>query len=217
MSCCCPHSQSAGKFFSFFARRYRKRFQKKGFEPSQKQLMEGIRQAGFQDASILEIGSGVGHLHQTLLEQGARKATGVDLAPNMIKEARQWAADRNLADRVSYIIDDFVTMDENLTQVADITVLDKVICCYPDANALVHKSLAKTRRVYAVTYPRKRLITRIGEKLAFAVMWLIRSSFRSYVHDPDMIEAWITEQGYNKLYENKTVIWLTQVYVKNTD
>ena len=84
MSCCCPEAKSASRFFSFFARRYRKRYAKKGFEESQKQLVEGLTQAGISDSSLLEIGSGVGYLHQTLLEQGATSATGVDLAPKMI-------------------------------------------------------------------------------------------------------------------------------------
>ena len=92
MNCCCPHSNSANRFFSFFAGRYRKRFEKRGFEPSQEQLMKGLEQAGYQDAKILEIGSGVGHLHQTLLERGAASAVGVDLASKMIEEARRWAA-----------------------------------------------------------------------------------------------------------------------------
>lgn len=145
MSCCCPHSRSAGKLFSIFARRYRKRFQKKGFEPSQKHLMEGIVQTGIQGASILEIGSGVGHIHQTLLEQGASQATGVDLAAMMIEEAQQWANDRGLGDRTHYIEDDFVTMGDDKTQVADITVLDKVICCYPRCRCAGAQVLAKNR------------------------------------------------------------------------
>jgi len=68
---CCPHSLDAGKFFSRFARRTSKRFSKKGFEPSQKQLLEGIRKQGIDGASLLEIGCGVGALHQALLESGA--------------------------------------------------------------------------------------------------------------------------------------------------
>jgi hypothetical protein len=39
MNCCCPHSRSASKFFSFFAGRHRKRFEKKGFEPSGMQVL----------------------------------------------------------------------------------------------------------------------------------------------------------------------------------
>ncbi|GBE07798.1 Mg-protoporphyrin IX methyl transferase [bacterium BMS3Bbin11] len=213
MSCCCPHSNSANRFFSFFAGRYRKRFEKKGFESSQKQLMEGLEQAGYQDATILEIGSGVGYLHQTLLEQGASSAIGVDLASKMIIEARHWAEERQLSDRTEYVEGDFMEINESLPA-ADITILDKVVCCYPDAVGLVHASLNKTRRVYALTYPRNRWYIRVVMELMALILKIARSDFRSYVHNPELIEKWVTEAGFDKAYQNTNLIWLTQVYVK---
>ena len=214
MSCCCPHSNSANRFFSFFAGRYRKRFEKKGFEPSQEQLLEGLQQAGYQDARILEIGSGVGHLHQTLLEQGANSAVGIDLASKMICEAQQWANDRGLTDRTSYIEGDFMEIADSVEN-ADVTVLDKVVCCYPDADGLVHESLARTNRVYALTYPRNRWYVRAVMGVTAWVMKIMRSDFRSYVHDPELIETWIRDAGFDKAYQNNNLVWLTQVYVKS--
>ncbi len=214
MGCCCPEAQSAGRFFSFFARNYRKRYAKKGFEKSQLQLVEGIDQAGYQNATLLEIGSGVGYLHQTLIERGASSAIGIDLSPKMISEAKIGAKEKGLADRVQYIQDDFVSTEESLKTV-DITIMDKVICCYPNADALVHRSLAQTRRVYALTYPRDRWFTRGGSKLLAAIFFLLRIRFRNYIHNPELIEKWVTEAGFNKLYENQTAAWLTQVYSRS--
>lgn len=214
MSCCCPHSRSANSFFSFFAGRYRKRFEKKGFEPSQKQLMEGLDHVGYQKSSILEIGSGVGHLHQTLLEQGATSAVGVDLASRMIEEARHWAEDRSLAGKTEYVEGDFMEISDSLSD-ADVTVMDKVVCCYPDVDGLIHASLNKTERVYALTYPRDRWYVRAVMEVTALGMKILRSNFRSYVHDPDLIEKWITEAGFSKQYQNNNLVWLTQVYVKD--
>jgi magnesium-protoporphyrin O-methyltransferase len=213
MSCCCPHSNSANRIFSFFARRYRKRFEKKGFEPSQQQLIEGLTRAGYQGASILEIGSGVGHLHQSLLEKGAASAVGVDLASRMIDEAKQWSADRNLDDRTSYIEGDFMEIS-GCIEPADITILDKVVCCYPDADGLVHASLQKTGHVYALTYPRNRWYIRAVMGFSAMLMKVLRSDFRSYVHDPELVEQWITSAGFSKHYQDQKLVWLTQVYVK---
>lgn len=213
MSCCCPHSNSANRFFSFFAGRYRRRFEKKGFEPSQQQLLEGLQQAGYQDMKILEIGSGVGHLHQTLLEQGASSAVGIDLASKMICEAQKWAAERRLTDRTTYVEGDFMEVADTVIE-ADVTVLDKVVCCYPDAEGLVSASLAKTNRVYALTYPRNRWYIRAVMGVTAAVMKIMRSDFRSYVHDPELIEKWISGSGFDKIYQNNNMVWLTQVYVK---
>jgi magnesium-protoporphyrin O-methyltransferase len=216
MSCCCPHSNSANRFFSRFAGSYRKRFEKKGFEPSQQHLMEGLEQAGFESASILEIGSGVGHLHQTLLEQGASSAVGIDLASKMIEEAQHWAEERDLTDRVRYVEGDFMEIADDF-QSAEITVLDKVVCCYPDAEGLVASSLGKTSRVYALTYPRDRWFVRLFMGVMALAMKIARSDFRPYVHSPVQIEKWITRDGFTKNYQHTNLMWLTQVYVRPTE
>lgn len=213
MSCCCSHSRSAARLFSAVARRYRRRFARRGFEPSQTQLLAGLEAAGYEGASLLEVGCGVGHLHQSLLERGASSAIGIDLAPKMISEAKRWAAQRGLGDRTRYLVGDFLFLGDNVEK-AEVTLLDKVVCCYPDAEGLVAASLKVTKRVYALTYPRSRWFVRWAGRLGSALMWLLRSDFRAYVHDPLEIEHWIGEAGFRKRYEACTALWLTQVYVR---
>ena len=214
MTTCCPHARSASRLFSYFAGRYRKRLDKRGFEPSQEQLLKGLESAGYRDVEVLEIGCGAGHLHQTLLERGARSAVGVDLAPRMLAEARDRAAQRGLAERTQYVAGDFVVLEDEIAS-SDVTLMDKVICCYPDADTLVHRSLEKTRRVYALTYPRKRWFVRLAMEAGALFLWLIRSDFRPYVHDPNQIEAWVSDSGFVKTFQETTAVWLTQVYVKS--
>ena len=213
MSCCCPHSKSGGRIFSFFARSYRRRFIKNGFEPSQLQLISGLEQAGYQNANLLEIGSGVGYLHQILLEQGALKAIGIDLAADMLKEAENWANEKNLSDRTEYIQGDFIELLDQV-EAAEVTILDKVVCCYPHAELLVNSSTAKTSRVYALTYPRNRWFTKVAIEIMAVFFKVVRSDFRAYVHNPDDIERWIIEAGFKKTYQEQTFIWLTQIYTK---
>lgn len=213
MSCCCPHSKSGGRIFSFFARSYRRRFTKKGFEPSQQQLVSGLKQAGYQNASLLEVGSGVGYLHQVLLEQGGQNAVGIDLATDMLKEAENWANEKGLADRTEYIQGDFIELLDQVKP-ADVTILDKVVCCYPHAELLVNSSTAKTKRVYALTYPRHRWFIKLAMDIGAIGLRLIGSDFRAYLHNPDDIESWILDAGFKKTYQAQTFIWLTQIYTK---
>ena len=213
MTAPCCHSQSASRVFSFFAHSSRKRFEKKGFEPSQEHLLTGLEEVGYDGATLLDIGCGVGHLHQSLLENGAQSAAGIDLAPKMLSEAQSWADDRGLGDRVNYMEGDFMELDEEVAA-ADVCLLDKVVCCYPDAQGLVQKSLDKTKRAYALTYPRNRWFVRVGARVWNAVLWLIRSDFRTFVHDPDRIESWIIGEGLEKRFENQTAAWLTQIYLR---
>ena len=213
MACCQAEIRGAGRFFSRFARRHRKHYQKKGLDKSQRQLVEGLRRAGYAGATILEIGCGVGYLHQWLLKAGALSAVGVDLSQRMLEEARLLAHEQGLIERVTYRQGDFVELADSLNG-ADVCLLDKVVCCYPDPEHLIEKSLARTRRVYALTYPRDRWYTRLGVALTRLLLWLVRSPFRNYVHDPVRIEAWIAAAGFRKHSEDTTLIWLTQVYVR---
>ncbi len=210
---CCPHSHSAGRLFSLLARCYRWRFERDGFEPSQRQLLGGIEQAGFKDATILDIGCGVGQVHQHLLEKGAASATGIDLAPKMLAEAQRRSGARGLSARTRYREGDFMELCETL-EAADIVVLDKVVCCYPDAEALVSASIAKAKRVYALTYPRDRWYVRLMMNALAVMLKLLRSAFRPYVHDPERIQTWIGAAGFEKSLDSTTSIWQTQVYTR---
>lgn len=196
-----------------FAGSYRKRFTKKGFEPSQQQLIAGIEQAGFAGATLLEVGSGVGYFHQVLLEHGAKSAVGIDFSQEMLNEAISWAEEKKLTNRTEYIQGDFIELLDKVSP-AEVTILDKVVCCYPHAELLVKNSIAKTNRVYALTYPRKRWFIQAAVASSALFLKLIGSSFRPYVHNPRDIEKWITEKGYKKIVQSQTFIWLTQVYQK---
>ena len=213
MQCCKPESTEASRFFSWFARRSGKHYRKRGLGKVQSELMAAIRESGIDGATLLDIGCGVGYLHQSLLKDGAASATGVDLSEKMITEARALAAEQSLADRVEYFEGDFVAMAERLPG-ADITILDKVVCCYPDAETLINRSLEKTGRVYALTYPRAHLINRIMTAVEAFCLTLIRCDFRPYVHDPDRIEGWIKAAGFRKQTQHHSWLWLTQVYVR---
>ncbi len=209
------HSRDAGRFFSRLARRERRRYERRGLERSQSALLTGLEQAGLGGASVLEIGCGVGYLHQRLLEAGAGRAVGVDLSARMLEEARAGASARGLAERTDYREGDFLEIGETLAD-ADIVILDKVICCYPDAQGLVERSLAKARRIYAFTIPRDRAFVRLGVAVLAAALRVLGSRFRPYVHDPDAIDAWLRQQGFSLAHRAQTPIWQSAVYLRNS-
>jgi magnesium-protoporphyrin O-methyltransferase len=213
MTCCQVPVADTSRFFSRFARWHRLRHQLLGFERSQRQLIEGVRQAGVEEASVLEIGCGPGYVHQALLRCGAASAVGVELSVRMLQQARLLAKRQGLTQCTSYRHGDFVELASEL-EAADVTILDKVVCCYPNAEMLLRLSLERTRKAYALTYPRDRLITRLGVRLAGQWLMLLGSQFRPYVHDPRRIERTILATGFEKLYSRATPVWLTQIYVR---
>ncbi len=213
MQCCRLSAGEAARFFSWFARRSGKHYRKKGLGKIQQKLAAAIEEAGIEGTSLLDIGCGVGYLHQSLLKSGAATATGVDLSEKMLSEARALAAEQSLGDRTRYIPGDFVAMAADLP-IADVTILDKVVCCYPDAETLVGRSLEKTKRIYALTYPRAHFLNRIMFELEAFCMKVIRCDFRPYVHDPERIGGWIEAAGFRKTTQHRSWLWLTEVYVR---
>ncbi|MDZ7363944.1 MAG: methyltransferase domain-containing protein [candidate division KSB1 bacterium] len=209
MNCCTL--EGTNKFFNTQARRSEKYFKKKGLRKEQQYLAEGIRQKGLREAEILEIGCGVGGLHLSLLKDGAAKATGFDISEKMIATARRLSAEMQLQDRTQYRHGDFVAMHEN-APVADVTILDKVICCYENAPELIAHSTAKTRRIYAVSYPRRHVLVKLMFRSAKFFLKLFRQAFHPYYHEPAQIQNWIGASGFEKVYERETCIWLIQIF-----
>jgi magnesium-protoporphyrin O-methyltransferase len=220
MSCCCAPNCAAlegtNKFFNTQARRSEKLFKKKGLRKEQKYLADGIRQSGMREAEILEIGCGIGGLHLSLLKDGAAKATGFDISEKMIAAARKLSAEMGLQERTQYRRGDFVAMHDD-APTADVTILDKVICCYEEVSELIARSTAKTRRIYAVSYPRQNPFVRLVFKSTKFFLKLFRQAFHPYYHEPKQIQNWIAETGFEKVYEKETIIWLIQIFQRKAN
>jgi hypothetical protein len=76
-------------------------------------------------------------------------------------------------------------------------------------------SLAKTRRVYAFTIPRERVLTRLG---LGAVRWEMNRTgccYQPFTHDPVQIERRVGSSGFRCVYEATTAFWLTQVHARD--
>jgi SAM-dependent methyltransferase len=213
MSCCSVPAGDTGRFFSRLSPLYRVRYGLLGLEKTQKHLIEGIRGAGLDGAAVLEIGCGTGDLQRAVLAEGAARTEGVDLSPRMLAAARRLARAAGLAARTAYREGDFVALADGI-EPADITVLHKVVCCYPDVDALLDRSLVKTRRIYALTYPRDRLRVRFWFDLTARLLRLAGSVFRVYVHEPERMRRRIASDGFTLAYARSTASWHSEVYVR---
>jgi len=170
-----------------------------------------VRKEPLASKEILDIGCGVGSLHMILLAEGASRATGVDLSEGMLDQAKKFSAQRQLQGKTSYILGDFVQKADELQQ-ADITLLDKVVCCYENVEALVKKSTSKTRGLYAFSHPRQSFLMRTIFKTQIAISNLFRMSFRPYWHDWTWVRGLVAAQGFQLVYENATIAWQVAVY-----
>jgi magnesium-protoporphyrin O-methyltransferase len=129
---------------------------------------------------VLEIGGGIGALQLELLEEGAAHATNVELSGAYEEAARELFAERD----VERLVGDFVELD---VPEHDIVLMHRVVCCYPDADALVGAAADRTRRRLALTLPQQRRWIGWGLGAANAWLRLARCGFRTYQHPLDRI------------------------------
>jgi magnesium-protoporphyrin O-methyltransferase len=212
MSCCAGDKCSGAKrFFTRWSKSYAKQQRKKGLEKVQQLLLEGIERVPVSSGEVLDIGCGVGAVHLALLQKGALRATGIDAAPGMIKEARNLARERGFMDRVEHVVGDFVQVASDIAP-ADITVLDKVVCCYEQLESLIEQSARKTRRVYALSWPRDRFYVRWGFKSQIAILKLFRAAFHPFWHNWGHLHRMMHERGFRPVFENDTLLWSVAVF-----
>lgn len=212
-SCCIQSNTDTGRLFSWLAGINRWRHRWFGFEKNQRQLLAGVRAQGIADARILEVGCGPGYLHQVLLKAGASQAVGIDLSDGMLDIARTEAAKQGLADRCDYRQGDFVQLASELAD-ADVVILDKVVCCYPDWQGLLDAALSRCSRTLALTYPQDRTTVRLGVRFLSWLMGLLHCCYQPYLHDPALIRSHIQASGLRLVHEDQSGNWLTEIYTR---
>jgi magnesium-protoporphyrin O-methyltransferase len=190
---------------------YAKRFRSGGLEPVQKYLLEGIRKRPTSGSTVLDIGCGVGSLHLTLLQEGAERAIGVDMSEGMLREAKRFADAAGVVERTNYIVGDFVQLSPSIPE-SDITVLDKVVCCYEDVESLVIAAMAKTKTTFALSHPKENLLMKSLFKGHMTLARIFRWGFHPFWHNWDTMASLIQSRGFQLMYENSTISWHVLVY-----
>jgi Methyltransferase domain len=156
--------------------------------------------------TVLEIGGGIGEIELELLRAGAERATNVELSTAYEAEGRSLLDQAGLGDRIEWRYGDVATHRE-LAEPADVVVLNRVVCCYPDMPALVNAAAEKTRRTLALSFPRDTWFIRTGLRAINTWSRLRRSDFRFFVHAPSEIVGTATDSGLRLVGEHSGRFW----------
>jgi hypothetical protein len=201
----------ANEFGEAAARRSLRAYRRSGAPKTTAWLIEGLREGGIDGLTVLDIGAGVGAVHLELLASGASAATDVDGSPAYVAAAREEAARRGSSDRVRHEVGDFVALASNI-EPADLVALDRVVCCYPDMDALVRLSVAHARRRYGLVYPRDTWWIRGGSRFLNGFARLFRQDVRAWIHPTAAVDAIVRAAGFAPRFERRNVFWQVAVY-----
>ncbi len=205
MACC--NGEGAREFFTErIARRDAHRYRKKGLDARARRVVDFLRSRGIQGRRVLEVGGGTGTIQLELLKAGAARTTNVELSPTYEAEARSLLAEVGLGERVERILGAFVERAREL-EPADVVVMHKVVCCYPDYRGLVGAAADRATHHLLLTFPRDSWWVRLGIRAGNAVEWARRHSFRAYVHPPAALLATAEERGFRTVSTHRGPLW----------
>lgn len=133
----------------------------------------------------------------------------------MINAARTLSSEHHKEHLTEYHVGDFVALRETIAM-SDITIADKVVCCYADIPALLSSSLSKTRRVFALTHPRDHSINHLLIRSLATLGELFRLPFHPYWHDWRSMSESIEANGFKRVWSSKTLSWQVEVFERVT-
>ena len=210
MTSCCQGIDSM--FGERTAARDLERYRRRGPSGPTRRLLAELRAYEIDGASVLDIGGGIGAIQHELLAAGARQATSVEASAAYLRAARQETERRGHGEQITYHQGDFVALAD-LIEPADVVTLDRVICCYPDLEALVGRSADRARRLYGLVHPRDSWWARLACSLANLGCRVTRKPFRAYVHPVAAVD--IAASGRGLLLRRRAgvgPIWQVAVY-----
>ena len=206
MSDCCTPKGYRTIFSERSARSEARRYRRKGLDTTSRRIVEFLRGQGVQGRSVLEVGGGIGAIQLELLKAGATRAVSVELTPTYEKVARELLDEAGLSDQVERRVVDFAQAADQV-EGADIVVLNRVICCYPDMPGLAGAAADHTRRLLVMSYPRRTWWTAVGLALANLLFRIARLEFHVFLHAPKKIIATSESHGLRTVLDRAGMLW----------
>jgi 16S rRNA G966 N2-methylase RsmD len=176
-SCCNP--RGCDRFFTpRFARRVATRYRTRGLDETARQMVEFLELRGIQGATVLEVGGGVGEIQIELLKRGAARAVNLELSAAYEQEAKSLLREAGLEERAERRLHD-IAVDPKGVEAADVVVLHRVVCCYPDYERLLGAAAQHARRLLVFSYPPRNAGSRLfiaTQNLVFGLVGFANSS-----------------------------------------
>jgi 2-polyprenyl-3-methyl-5-hydroxy-6-metoxy-1,4-benzoquinol methylase len=204
MSCCDP--RGCDRFFGpRFASRVARRYRKRGVDKTARQMVAFLER-GIEGSTVLEVGGGVGEISLELLKRGAAHAVTLELSAAYDEEAHKLLREAGLEGRADRRLRD-IAVGEDGIEPADVVVLHRVVCCYPDYERLLSAVAAHARRRVVFSYPRRNGISRLFVAVQNVGFRLVRREFRTFAHPPAAMFTVLTKRGLRPTFDHHGLVW----------
>lgn len=188
-----------------------KTYRRKGPAKHTRLILEAVRSLGLTDASLLDVGGGIGAIYHELMQDAVTRATHVDASSAYLAAAKEEAQQRGNTDRVEFVHADFTDVADSLAP-ADVVTLDRVVCCYPDFRSLLTAAAGRSQRALAMAYPRDNRLSRFVVRVGDWFLKLSRNPFRVFVHPVSEMDALLNAEGLHRVSLRRLFVWEVALY-----
>jgi hypothetical protein len=195
------------EFNDRFARRLAKQYRREGLTPSARLILDFASSVGLDGSSLLEIGGGIGDIQIEALKHGASHTTNVELSSAYEREATRLLDEAGFRDRATRMLGVDLAGTPEAVERADIVVLHRVVCCYPDYERLLAAAADRGRRAVVFSYPVRTRTTRLGVRVVNAWSVLNRRSYRMFAHAPHDMVMVLRTRGFETRYRAGSGPW----------
>jgi 2-polyprenyl-3-methyl-5-hydroxy-6-metoxy-1,4-benzoquinol methylase len=209
MVCCTGYCAAEAQFDRKVAERDLRRYRRRGADKTTRLMLEELRRCPLEGRHLLDVGGGIGVISCELADTRLASTTIVEASPAYLEIARREVG--ALSHSTQFVLGDFAVIAGTLPD-ADMVTLDRVVCCYPNVEALLVAAAARTQQVLAFTYPRNRWYVRTMFALANFWMRLTGKEFRAFVHAPERMAAILEAAGLARVTRHKTLVWTLDLY-----
>ena len=182
------------------------RYRRRGLDATSKRIVGFLKRRGVEGRTVLEVGGGIGAVQIELLKAGAAHATSIELAPTYEEVAGELLREHGLEDRVDRRVLDFATGGEAV-EPADIVIMNRVVCCYPDMPRLAGAGADHTRELMVLSFPRGSWWVRLALAFANLAFRLTRREFTIFVHPPAQILTTSESRGLRTVLVERGLLW----------
>lgn len=209
MSRCCRPDAYGEVFDEKQAFKDARRYRKKGLPKDAAAGIQFLRARGVEGMTVLEVGGGIGAAALELVRAGASHAVNIELSPSYASAASELTREAGVEEgAVELRVADFVAAASGIPP-AEVVIMNRVVCCYPDFEALLSAASEKARLYLVFTYPRDNVLARAANASANLMLWLSRKDFRSYIHPRDAMLTMVERRGFRLAKERNAPIWQT--------
>jgi magnesium-protoporphyrin O-methyltransferase len=188
------------------ARGQARSYRRSGLDAGSRRIVALLKERGVEGLTLLEVGGGIGAIQIELLKAGLTRAVSVELTPTYEESAAELLREAGFEDRVERRVMDFVNAGSDI-EAADIVVMNRVICCYPDLPRLAGAAADHARGLLVMSFPKERWWTRVMVWMANAGMGLMRREFRIFLHPMAQILATGEKHGLKLSVDRPGVFW----------